>query len=186
MANESSLSRAATTRGRAALVFAALLWLDFFVVLVMLVTDRNLQTDFGAVSPYYLHWYAGLALAIVTVLFAIMIPATARASSPSAGPARSHRLVLVTAEVWSWVAVLGLVGVLATYRQVGFSTPSQFSMYLFGLSRYPGTLSYIPGLYDVVLGLFVISAVMGAIAVARSRGSAQSVTPWAKDSREGS
>lgn len=174
MADEDNLHRPAAVGTRAALLFAALLWLDFFLILVMLVTDRNLQTDFGAVSPYYLHWYAGLALAIVTVLFAIVIPATTGGSSPATGPTRLHRMALVAGEGWAWLAVVGLVGVLATYRQVGFSSPSQFAMYLFGVTRYHGTLSYIPGLYDVLLGLFVISAVVGAVAVTRSRRSAHS------------
>ncbi|MEM0128509.1 MAG: hypothetical protein QXO03_05460 [Thermoplasmatales archaeon] len=32
--------------------------LAFAVALVILFTDKNPQTDFGLVKPYFYHWYA--------------------------------------------------------------------------------------------------------------------------------
>jgi hypothetical protein len=56
-----------------------------------------------------------------------------------------------------------LVADLATYKMVGLSSVSQFATYLFGFSHYPGALSYIPGLYDVLFIFYIITAVVGAL-----------------------
>jgi|ADKI01.1.fsa_nt_gi hypothetical protein len=39
------------------LVFTSvLLFIITVIALIILITDKNLQTDFGAVKPYYYHW----------------------------------------------------------------------------------------------------------------------------------
>ena len=62
-----------------------------------------------------------------------------------------------------------LFGDTLLYSQVGFSTMSQFENYLFGLSKLPGSESYYPGLYDVLVGLYVVSLIYSGIALAVHR-----------------
>jgi hypothetical protein len=155
-------------QARTVRVFGGLLLLDFVVLLVMLATDKNLQTDFGAVSPYYLHWYGVLALAVVTLLFAIAVLGSLRPSMASAKFFTRNRYSLIGATVWAWLAIVAMVAVVATYKQVGFSSAGQFAQYLFGVSAYPGALSYIPWLNDLLLALFVLSAIAGLVVVAQS------------------
>jgi len=150
-------------------VFGGLLLLDFVLLLVMLATDKNLQTDFGAVSSYYLHWYGVLALAVVTLLSGIAVLGTLTPSMSKESMFTRNRYSLIAATVWAWLAIVAMVAVVATYKQVGFSSASQFAQYLFGVSAYPGALSYIPWLYDLLLALFIISAIFGVIAVAQIR-----------------
>ncbi|MGC2288737.1 MAG: hypothetical protein WA688_02625 [Thermoplasmata archaeon] len=167
------MSASQPTKSRLPAVFAGLLVLDFLLVVVMLATDKNLQTDFGAAPPYYLHWYAGLVLGAVTLLLAAAVLATNLRQEPRSGSTVLDRYALVGGVVWSWLAIAGMFGVLATYKQVGFSSVNQFAQYLFGVSAYPGALSYIPWLYDLLLGVFFVAAVTGVIALVQRRAEIQ-------------
>ncbi|MEM0119959.1 MAG: hypothetical protein QW429_05450 [Thermoprotei archaeon] len=135
------------TYGRAV---ATLVLLDFLVTAAILITDKNLQTDFGAVHPYYLHWYGLLATGLVDLagLIALYVAPSRRLTAAAAG--------------WSIFMAIFLVADIATYGLVGFSTPTQFATYLFGLSHYNGALPYIPGLYDLLLLLYIITAALSA------------------------
>jgi hypothetical protein len=154
-----------SAKGRLVFAFAGLLLLDFVLVLVMLATDKNLQTDFGATSAYYLHWYAGLALGILTLIAALFVLLTAGRSTSDGKPTNVGRWAVMGGTVWAWLAVIGLVAVVATFKQVGFSSANQFAHYLFGFSAYPGALSYVPWLYDLVFALYAVSAIIGSLAL---------------------
>jgi len=133
------------------IVLAAALALAFAITLAILVTDKNLQTDFGTVSPYYLHWYVMLFSAIVDAAGVILLIGSG-----------SSRLRALVAFWCAFMAVL-MVADIATYRLVGFSSPSQFAQYLFGLSFYRGALSYVPGLYDALFAVFVVGLVIATV-----------------------
>lgn len=154
--------------------FAVLLLIDFAITVVMLVTDKNLQTDFGGSSPYYLHWYAGLGMGILDLVVAgvlLLLPGTA---SPGKSVAAAHRGLVLAAVTWPVLAVLALVGVVATYQQVGFQNAMQFAQYLFGVTAYPGVLAYIPWLYDVLVVMYILTAIVGAtVALQTRQGSVQ-------------
>jgi len=158
--------------------FALLLFVDFIVAVVMLATDKNLQTDFGAQAPYYAHWYGVLGIAVINLLLAVLLFASGPLTSRGTLSASARKKLVVGGLGWTILAILGMVGVVATYSQVGFSSVNQFAQYLFGTTAYPDTLSYIPWLYDAMLLLFVISAAIGILAVMRVR----SVGPGAASS----
>ncbi|MFZ0829837.1 MAG: hypothetical protein WCB18_10105 [Thermoplasmata archaeon] len=160
-------------KSRLAIVFGGLLILDFILVIVMLATDKNLQTDFGGSAPYYIHWYAGLCIGVVTLLVALFILATSGRTTSDGKPTSMGRLGVLGGTVWAWLVVIGLFGVVATYSQVGFQSASQFAHYLFGVSAYPGSLSYVPWLYDAVIGMFIVSAIVGVVAVMHIRAAQQ-------------
>ena len=166
-------------KGRFATVFVGLLFFDFLGLDAMLVTDKNLQTDFGTVPPYFVHWYGVLALAVITLCFAILIIVTAGRSVLKGNRPRMARSALTGGAVWCWLTVVAMVGVLATYKQVGAGSVNQFARYLFGVTAYPGVQSYIPWLYDLMLGLFIASGIVGLIAVAQNR----SPSPAPQDSK---
>jgi hypothetical protein len=147
--------------------FGLLLLVDMVLATVMLVTDKNLQTNFGAQSPYYLHWYGVLAMAVIDlvvggVVLAAAFPSVQRRMSPTV-----RRRGAMAALLWTVLAILASVGIVSAYQQVGFGSMSQFAQYLFGVTPYPDALSYIPGLYDALLVTYVLTAVAGALAVGR-------------------
>jgi hypothetical protein len=140
-------------------VFGGFLLIDFLLSVTMLVTDKNLQSDFGAMStpPYYLHWDGVLGMALLDVILGVVLVALAfRTVSPS-----RRKLVVIGGIAWSVLAVLAMVGIVSAYSQVGFQNMSQFSQYLFGVTPYPGALSYIPWLYDLLLAAYVLTALIG-------------------------
>lgn len=162
---------------RAVGVFGGLLLLDFVVLLVMLATDKNLQSDFGGVSPYYSHWYGLLALGVLTLIAGVAILALGGRTGSDGRPSTLGRCALWGGGILPWVAVAAMIGILATYQQVGFSSASQFAQYLFGVTAYSGTLSYVPWLYDLLLALFLVSAVVGLIAIVKVRAPPMSSIP---------
>lgn len=132
---------------------AAFIYAAFVVTLVVLFTDRNLQTDFGSVTKgYFLHWYGLLITALLDVAGASILIVR-----------RNRKLSMIGAIGTGLLAVF-LVLDIFTYSMVGFSTYSQFASYLFGISKYPGSLSYIPGLYDVLLAVYIACFAVGIIA----------------------
>jgi hypothetical protein len=153
--------------GRVA-VFGLLLVVDAVLAAVMLITDKNLQTNFGAQSPYYLHWYGVLAMAVLDLVLGLAVLAS---SSESTMRTRSHsmrRRVVVGGLAWSVLVLIATLGIVATYGQVGFASADQFAHYLFGVTPYSGALSYIPWLYDLTVAMYGLTAVAGALAVRRA------------------
>ena len=133
-----------------------LLILAFIVALTILFTDKNLQTDFGIQSPYFIHWYGMLVIAVVSLIGGGILLVS-----------KSRKLGLV-GSVGAILIALFLIGDIELYSQVGFKTASQFATYLFGISKYPGSLSYIPGLYDLLFALFVITFIVGIISTRKN------------------
>ncbi|MCI4326299.1 MAG: hypothetical protein L3K16_01480 [Thermoplasmata archaeon] len=166
-------SAAAPEVDRIAVGLALLLLVDFVLAVVMLATDKNLQTDFGALSSgYYAHWYGVLVLALVDLVAALVVLGYSMPSMRPRMPSLLRRYTPLGALAWPILAILAMVGIVESYQEVGFMTANQFSTYLFGTSDYPGVLSYIPWLYDLMLALFVLTAIVAALAVWQSRHAA--------------
>jgi hypothetical protein len=155
---------------RAALL-GVLLIVDFVVVVVMLATDKNLQTDFGRYSPYYAHWYGLLAMGVVDLFGALAVFGNFSRYGMRTMSSTRRRWVALAGLGWSVVAVLTLLGIVETYQQVGFSSMGQFAQYLFGVTASPGVLSYIPWLYDLLLAMYILTALVAALLVLRTRSS---------------
>lgn len=148
---------------------AAVLLVSFVLETVMLGTDQNLQTDFGVSARYYLHWYGVLVLALVTLIAAVVLLASGRVG-PMKGARPVGRYVALGAIAWPFLAIAAMLGVLATYQQVGFTTSGQFAQFLFGVTPYPGALPYVPWLYDALLASYVVAAATGVVAAVALRG----------------
>jgi hypothetical protein len=139
--------------------FASVYSLAFFIAaalgIVMLITDKNLQTDFGAVSSgYYAHWYGVLALVVVTLIGAALLVAI-----------RSRNVVKL-AIAGSGVSIVALLGIVLTYQQVGFSSAMAFAQYLFGITDYGGDVRY---LYDALLAVYIVAFVGGLVGLLLTR-----------------
>lgn len=119
----------------------------FIVTVVILFTDKNLQTDFGSVKPYFVHWYGMLVIALIEIVASILLFTMG-----------SRKLYLASL-IGSLLLALFLVADIFTYSMVGFSSPQQFATYLFGVTNYEGNVMYIPGLYDVLFALLVVTSI---------------------------
>lgn len=136
---------------------ASLIYLAFIVTLVILFTDRNLQTNFGLVSSgYFLHWYGLLVTAIIDVAGASILIA------------KRTRKLSMTGAIGTILLALFLISDMFTYSMVGggyFTSFTQFGSYLFGLSKLSGSLSYIPGLYDALFAVYIVASIVGLVSV---------------------
>jgi hypothetical protein len=160
-------SRAGTLREHRVMILGILFVVDLLVTVVMLATDKNLQTDFGAVSPYYIHWYFLLATGVLDLVAALVLLGSIGMAS-RASPARSvPRWVVLAGLGWALLVIVGMLGILVTYSTVGFATMGDFEKYLFGVTAYPGSLSYIPWLYDLLLVLYFVTAGAAGFALMR-------------------
>jgi hypothetical protein len=140
-------------------MFPALYSLAFLLAaglsFVMLATDRNLQTDFGTISSgYFVHWYVVLASAIADLAGAVVLLVLRSRTAVKLGVVGSALLTLM------------FVGVIATYAQVGFASPSDFAQYLFGITYFGGDLRY---LYDVLLATYLGTFLAGVVGLALTR-----------------
>jgi hypothetical protein len=140
-------------------MFPALYSLAFLLAaglsFVMLATDKNLQTDFGTISSgYFVHWYAVLATAVADLVGAALLLVL------------RSRTAVKLGVVGSALLALALIGVIATYAQVGFASASDFAQYLFGVTYYGGDLRY---LYDVLLATYVGTFLVGVVGLALTR-----------------
>ncbi len=121
----------------------------------MLLSDQNLRTDFGTLSNgYYAHWYAVLAMAIVSGVGGVLL-ATVRT-----------RWAILAGTIGAALLALAMVGDIFTYAQVGFSSAWDFAQYLFGITYYGGDVRY---LYDALLAVYVVAAIVGAVLFAVTR-----------------
>lgn len=138
---------------------ALIIYAAFVITAVILFTDRNLQTNFGLVSSgYFYHWYVLFATATVDVAGATLLIAF-----------RSKRLS-IAGTVGTAVLSAFLVLDVLSYESVagGSMTFSEFASYLFGFGTYSGALPYIPGLYDILIIVYVIASIVGVFAIITS------------------
>ena len=134
-------------------ILGFLLLIDFIVTMVILFTDKNLQNDFGIYhgSGYFLHWYGLLVTGILDIVGAIILFV------------KPQKLFLIFGTIWSVFMIGFTFGDIFLYSEVGLSNANQFATYLFGLSKYPGAESYYPGLYDVLVAIYIIAFVYALI-----------------------
>ena len=129
--------------------------LAFVLSIVMVTTDKNLQTDFGTLSSgYYFHWYVVLATAVIEVLGAVLLFVV------------RSRLALKAGIVGSGLLAIIFLGDVFTYTQVGFSSASDFANYLFGVTYSGGDIRY---LYDVLVAVYIATFLWGIVTLMRTR-----------------
>ena len=122
---------------------------------LMLITDKNLQTDFGTVSSgYFDQWYLILATAIADVVGAILLLVL-----------RSRRAVLAGVIGSGGLFLLLLAGIF-TYAQVGFASATDMANYLFGITYYGGDIRY---LFDILLATYVATFLGGVFGLVATR-----------------
>jgi hypothetical protein len=139
------------------ILYGVLFLITAALTTVMLVTDKNLQTDFGTVSSgYFVHWYGVLVTAVADVIAAGLLFLLRSRTAVKLGVIGSGVLALV------------FVGIIFTYSQVGFSSAGDFAQYLFGVTYFGGDIRY---LYDLLLGTYVFTFVCGAVGLVATRNS---------------
>lgn len=148
-------------------VFPIVYGLAFLVAgalsVVMLMTDKNLQTDFGTLhSGYFAHWYAVLGMALADFAGAGLLFAL------------RSRLVIKLGVLGAAASAIALLAVVYTYQQVGFASSTQFADYLFGVTYYGGDIRY---LYDVLVATYLATAIGGAVGLLLTRSSPSTGTP---------
>lgn len=141
------------------IVYAAAFALAAILAIIMLVTDTNLQTNFGTAPKYFVHWYGVLGMAVADLIAVALLLAW------------RTRAAVVLGVVGSSLLSLAMVAVVATYQQVGFASAGDFANYLFGVTYFGGDVRY---LYDALLGVDVATAVGGAVYLAATRRSSHS------------
>jgi hypothetical protein len=162
--NEAGSGNRTLSRGRVA-AFGLLLFLDFIVVVVMLATDKNLQTDFGSLSSgYYSHWYGLLAEGILDLIIAAAVLSTVSLGALKRRSLSNRKYVVIGGLLWTILAIVAMLAIVETWSQVGFQNMSQFSQYLFGVTAYKDVKPYIPWLYDLLLGMYILTALAGVVA----------------------
>jgi hypothetical protein len=148
------------------LLFSGAFALAFALSVVMLFTDKNLQTDFGTVPAYYVHWYVILGTAIADLIGVALLLLL------------RSRTAVKLCTLGSGLLVLVFVGAIFTYSQVGFASAGDFANYLFGITSTSGDIQY---LYDVLLAVYVAAFLWGIVGLALSRKEPAS-TPTANPS----
>jgi hypothetical protein len=155
----------AGSKGTFPVVYSLAFLLAAILSFVMLATDKNLQTDFGAMSSgYFIHWYAVLAMGVVDLLGVALLLVLRSRTAVKLGVIGSGLLTLAN------------LAVIATYSQVGFASASDFANYLFGVTYYGNDIRY---LYDALLATYLGTFLLGLVGLAatRERPAAASVAP---------
>lgn len=135
--------------------YSSVFFLAFALSVLMLVTDTNLRTDFGAMSSgYFSHWYVVLATALVDLIGGALLVT------------RGSRTAIAAGAVGSGLLALLFVGDIFTYGQVGFNSAGDFANYLFGVTYSGGDIRY---LYDALLAVYLIGFLAGVVALWRTR-----------------
>ena len=138
----------------------------FALGVVMLVTDKNLRTNFGYMSSgYFLHWYVILLVTIATVVGGALLVLVRSRMSVKAGVAGSGLIVAI------------FLGDILTYGEVGngfFKSPSSFANYLFGVTYYGGDIRF---LYDAMLGVYIAAFIAGIVLLSTTRKNPASSAP---------
>ncbi|MCL4451959.1 MAG: hypothetical protein M1327_04980 [Candidatus Thermoplasmatota archaeon] len=129
-----------------------LLVVAFITAVAILLTDKNLQTDFQTVPKYFYHWYGMLVIALISLIGGVLITVKHNTFYGKVGVIGS-----------SLIAIF-LVADIATYSTLNVGlTASQFAGYLFSFSRYDGFKNYIPGLYPLLFIEFILVVIVGVI-----------------------
>jgi hypothetical protein len=127
---------------------------------VMLVTDKNLQNNFGTVSSgYFVHWYAVLGMAILDFAGAGLLIAV--------GTRRMAQIGVIGSALFA----LAMVADIATWSLVGFSSPTSFADYLFGVTYFGGDIRY---LFDALLAAYIATSAVGAVGLRLTRDAPHS------------
>ena len=139
-----------TGSGRLSAYFSLVFLIQFVITLVILLTDQNLQTDFGTVPKYFIHWYGLLATGLVDIIAFIVLLAVRKRSMVGVGVG------------WALFMAIFQIADIATYGMlnVGLSAGS-FAQYLFGVTKFGGALPYIPGMYDLLFAIYIIAIGVG-------------------------
>jgi len=154
------------------LAFGVLFLVDLVISVVMLATDKNLQTDFGSVAPYYIHWWGVLAMAVVDLVVGLALVFSSVPAMEQKMSARLRRAGTAAAILWAVIAIGIMVGVVSEWSQLGFSSMMQFEQYLFGPTPFGhGVLSYIPWLYDLLLAAYLVTLAVGIVAFLKKSGA---------------
>src|SRR5208282_805149 len=143
--------------------FSGAFVLAFALSVVMLVTDTNLQTDFGTMSSgYYVHWYVILGTAVADLIGVALLLLL------------RSRTAVKLCTIGSGLLVAVFLGAIFTYSQVGFASASDFANYLFGITYYGGDIRY---LYDVLLAVYIATFLGGDVGLAMPRGREATAEP---------
>jgi len=143
--------------------FSAAFVLAFAFSVVMLITDTNLQTDFGSMSSgYYAHWYVILGTAVADLIGVALLLLL------------RSRTAVKLCTLGSALVVVVFLGAIFTYSQVGFASASDFANYLFGITYSGGDIRY---LYDVLLAVYIATFLWGVVGLAMTRGTAANGAP---------
>lgn len=144
-------------------------FLAFALSIVMLITDKNLQTNFGTVtSGYYFHWYVVLGTSVADIVGAILLLLVRSRRAFTGGVIGSGFLVAI------------FLGAVLGYSQVGFTSASAFANYLFGITYYGGDVRY---LYDVLLAVYIATFLFGIAVLALTRRTRSTPRPSEGDAR---
>jgi hypothetical protein len=147
--------QSATRTGLNPAFYGVAFLLAFVLSVVMLLTDKNLRTDFGTVSSgYYFHWYVVAATAVADIVGATLLFL------------RPSRLGMKLGVIGSGLLAAIFLGDILTYSQVGFSSASAFANYLFGVTYFGGDIRY---LYDALLAVYLATFLWGILALVVSR-----------------
>jgi hypothetical protein len=137
------------------ILFSAAFLLAFVLSVVMLTTDTNLKTGFGAMSSgYYFHWYVILGTAIADLIGVALLLLLRSRTAVKLGTIGAGLLVVV------------FLSAILTYSQVGFASASDMANYLFGVTYYGGDIRY---LYDALLAVYLAAFLWGVVGLALSR-----------------
>jgi hypothetical protein len=150
-------------------VYSLAFFVAFLLSVVMLLTDQNLQTDFGTITNgYYIHWYAVLVTAVIDLIGGLLLLWV-----------RSPTMVKLGV-LGSGLLSVFLVGVIAAYSQVGFASASQYADYLFGVTYYGKDIRY---LYDVLLATYIATFLIGLVVLRLTRLEPDGRAPTDPDPR---
>lgn len=153
----------ASVKQRFPLLYGLPFALAFGLTVLMLATDKNLQTNFGTMaSGYYLHWWGVLVTAIADLVALGLLVLLRTRTSVKIGVIGSGLLVVV------------FLGVILSYSQVGFSSAMAFAQYLFGVTYYGGDLRY---LYDVLLAVYIATFATGVAGLVLTKDVRAAETP---------
>jgi len=145
------------------IVYSLPFFLAFGLSVLMLATDKNLQTNFGAMSSgYFVHWDVVAATAAADLVGAFLLLLLRSRTSVKLGTIGAGLLVVM------------FLGVVFTYQQVGFASAWDFAQYLFGITYYGGDIRY---LYDALLATYIGTFLLGAVALAATRSERTAPVP---------
>jgi hypothetical protein len=137
------------------IVYSAAFLIAAGLSVLMLISDKNLQTNFGSLSSgYYSQWYLVLITAVADVVGAGLLLAL------------RSRLAVKLGVVGSGALIAVLLGGILTYQQVGFATAGDFATYLFGITYYGGDIRY---LFDALLATYIGTFLFGIVGLVRTR-----------------